>query len=226
MKNKKWVLILIIAFPSFFWLILETSTINSKKLNYYGPKKVIAPKDTVFYTVPDEFFTSNHTYTRETNRVKLTRKEYPLYAIAFINNKYRNDSYRLAALWEYVNYKKDKIEHIPFVLVASADDQGVSSAYEELKKLDEPTNIQFLLISKQSMDSLNKIYFREKPYYIDYTFFVLVDPNRNIRGFYDGRYVSEIKRLTEEYKHLRLKEEKQILIDKNEIIQDNNDSIN
>ena len=46
---------------------------------------------------------------------------------------------------------------------------------------------------------------------------MLIDHNRHVRGYYDGRYVSEIKRLIDEYQHLRLKEEKQKLIETNEI---------
>jgi hypothetical protein len=71
--------------------------------------------------------------------------------------------------------------------------------------------------NKSSFDSLNKIFFKEKPYYIDYSFIVLLDKQRHIRGYYDGRYVSELKRLLGEYKHLRLKEEKNLLIQENEI---------
>ncbi|MEO6302420.1 MAG: hypothetical protein ABIP51_04550, partial [Bacteroidia bacterium] len=59
--------------------------------------------------------------------------------------------------------------------------------------------------------------FLQKPYFIDYSFFVLVDVNRNIRGYYDGRYVAELKRLIDEYQHMRLKEEKNKLIQSNEI---------
>ena len=54
--------------------------------------------------------------------------------------------------------------------------------------------------------------------YIDYSFFVLVDENRNVRGYYDGRYVAELKRLIEEYQHLRLKEEKNNMLEKNKIV--------
>jgi hypothetical protein len=64
---------------------------------------------------------------------------------------------------------------------------------------------------------VNKTFFREKPYYIDYSFIVLLDENRNIRGFYDARYVAEVKRLLDEFKHLRLKEAKKELIKDNEI---------
>ncbi|MBX3162864.1 MAG: hypothetical protein KF900_00125 [Bacteroidetes bacterium] len=198
MKNKKWIVLLIIAFPSLFWLILETSTINSKKLPHYGTKKVIAPNDTLFYKVNDTFDTA--------------LAKFPLYAIMFVGEKYRSDVYRMAGLWEYLNYKKEKVVHIPFVLAVEN-----TEVYEDLKKLDEHENVHFFIWNKTNFDSLAKTFFVEKPIYIDYSFFVLVDVQRNIRGFYDARYVAELKRLIEEYQHLRLKEEKQKMIKDNEI---------
>lgn len=213
MKNKKWLVLLIIAFPSFFWLILETSTINSKKLPFYGPKKAIAKGDTVYYTVSDSFYPQTGIVSKEPGKEKVAD---PVYAIIFINHAYRPDSYRLTGLWEFLNYKNYKIEHIPFILVTESDN-GDSPAYKELSKLDAYKNLRFYNWPKASFDSLSKSYFKEKPYYIDYSFFLLIDANRHVRGYYDGRYVSEFKRLIEEYQHLRLKEEKQKLIESNEI---------
>lgn len=217
MKNKKWLVILIIAFPSFFWLILETSTINSKKLPFYGPKQVIAKGDTVFHKVSDQFYQKS-----DTDSTQLVPARIPdaLYAIVFINGQYRSDSYRLAGLWEYLNYKKTKIEHIPFVLV-TASENGSSPAYTELSYLEKHSNVHFVRYNKAGFDSICKSYFAEKPYYVDYSFFVLVDADRHVRGYYDARYVSEIKRLIDEYQHLRLKEEKQKLIENNEINKNN-----
>jgi hypothetical protein len=209
LKNKKWVLLSIIVFPSAFWLMLETSTINSKKLPHYGPKKILASHDTLFYSVPDAFY-------KEGDSIKTSLHDFPLYAIMFISSKYHDDAYRLTGLWEYLKYKQSKIEHIPFILVTESDN-GSSRAYEELKSLSGSENVHFYTWSKNSFDSLTKIYFREKPYYIDHSFFVLVDSKRNIRGYYDGRYASEMKRLIAEYQHLRLKEEKSKLIKENEI---------
>jgi hypothetical protein len=214
MKNKKWVLLFIVAFPSLFWLILETSTINSRKLPFYGPKKALSKGDTVYYQVKEQFYALNQ--QPNTLNQKPDSVPYPLYAIVFINKKYRPDSYRLTGLWEYLNYKNQKVEHIPFILVTESD-SGKSQAYEELKKLGRNKNIHFFTSPQASFDSLTKSYFLEKPYYIDYSFFVLIDQNRHIRGYYDARYVSELKRLIEEYQHLRLKEEKQKMIDANEI---------
>jgi len=209
-KNKKWLVLLIVGFPSFFWLILEMSTINSSKLPHYGPKKPLSAKDTLYYKVTDTFYNLNGAAAR------LDIKDFPLYVIAFVSPKYRADAYRLTGLWEYVNYKRDKVKHIPFVLVTPSEN-GSSLAAEELKKLSTAPNVHFYTWAAASYDSLVKRYFAEKPYYIDYSYFLLIDANRNIRGYYDARYVSELKRLIDEYKHLRLKEEKQILIDENEI---------
>ncbi|MDI1355231.1 MAG: hypothetical protein PSX36_09945 [bacterium] len=212
MKNKKWLLIFIIAFPSFFWLILESSKINSKKLPHYGPKLVKEKNDTLYYRVTDRFYSGLSTPTLTT----LSREKYPLYAIVFIQSKFRKDAYRLTGLWEYLNYKKDKVKHIPFILVTESEN-GSSQAYEELSKLSQSPNVHFYHWQKSGFDSLVKSYFEQKPYYIDYSFFMLVDANRNIRGYYDARYVSEMKRLIEEYQHLRLKEEKTLILKENEI---------
>jgi hypothetical protein len=201
----------IIAFPSFFWLILESSTINSRKLPHYGPKNIAGKGDTVFYKVPDQFYGVEN----ETGQLKSLEK-YPLYAIVFLNSKYRTDSYRLTGLWEYLKYTRDKVQHIPFILVAESENNK-TIAFDDLRPLSDHDNIHFYSWRKVSYDSITKVYFREKPYYIDYSFFMLIDPDRNIRGYYDGRYVPEIKRLIEEYQHLRLKEEKQKLIQSNEI---------
>jgi hypothetical protein len=189
--------------------MLETSTINSKKLPHYGPKKILASQDTLYYSVPDEFYKAG-------DSIKTSLQNLPLYAIMFINDNYHDDAYRLTGLWEYLKYKKSKIEHIPFILVTESEN-GRSAAYDELKSLSSSDNVHFYTWKKNSFDSLTKIYFKEKPYYIDFSFFVLVDSRRNIRGYYDGRYASEMKRLIAEYQHLRLKEEKSKLIKENEI---------
>jgi hypothetical protein len=216
MKKKQWVLVLIILLPSALWLILETSTINSKKLPVYGPKKIVGPEDTLFYHVQDHFYGFKANDSIDQTYQIISNDKYPLYAIMFIKNAYSNDSYRIPGLWEYLNYKNNKIEHIP-VFLAVETEGGKSAIYGNLKKLRNYSNVHFRNTHTLNFDSLNRCYFKDKPYYIDYSFFVLVDANRHIRGYYDGRYVSEIKRLIDEYQHLRLKEEKQRMINNNEI---------
>ncbi|MEO6305388.1 MAG: hypothetical protein ABIP51_19660, partial [Bacteroidia bacterium] len=182
MKNKKWLLLLILALPSTMWLILETSTINSKKLPIYGPRKVIAKNDTVYHKVGDSFYLLNEKDSLQPVLTKVQKSNYPLYAIMFIKDDYKKNDLRLSGLWEYLNYKKQKIEHIPIILVTESDN-GRSEIQKDLKKLsDGNKNVFFYTWNRSGFDSLNNSYFLNKPYYIDYSFFALIDVNRNIRG--------------------------------------------
>jgi hypothetical protein len=150
--------------------------------------------------------------------ITLDTVNFPLYAVCFIKQSYKKDDYRMAGLAEYAQYKKDKIKFIPFVIVTPCNGIGDTTCLNEMEKLSVGNeNIQSLYWETSSFDSLNRSYFKEKPIYIDYSFFVLIDRKRHIRGYYDARYIAEIKRLTEEYQHLRLKEEKEQMINVNKI---------
>jgi hypothetical protein len=212
MKNKKWLLLLIIAFPSAFWLILESSTIQSKKLPHYGPKTARAKGDTAYYKVNTTLY-SLPSENQPSKKISLPTQAFVL---SVLHQKYRNDAYRIEGFWEYLKYKQEKIAQIPFVFLCpeSADSVNIPS---DLLTFQNYPNIQFYQWPKTSYDSLWTSYFREKPYYIDYSFFILIDAQSHLRGYYDARYASEIKRLIGEYQHLRLKEEKQKLIESNEI---------
>lgn len=219
MKNKKLILFLIILFPSLFWVILELSTINTKKLPHYGPR-TLDGKDTVFYKIDPKFqnlaIDENKQWTM--NSVVLDTIKYPLFAACFIKQSYKANDYRMAGLSEYAQYKREKIKHIPFFIVTQCDGPNSQNCFTEFQKFEKDNpNILNLFWKSSSFDSLNFSYFKEKPIYIDYSYFVLIDKNRNIRGYYDGRYVAEIKRLIEEYQHMRLKEEKKNLINENKI---------
>lgn len=219
MKNKKLLFFIILLFPALFKIVLEFTTINSRKLPYYGPKMPVG-KDTVYYKVNDSFKTLPINASGQTNlqTLNLDTINYPLFAVCFIKQSYKKDNYRLAGLSEYAQYKKDKIKLIPFVIVTPCDGLNDTTCLRDLNKLSVGNkNILNAYWQPSSFDSLNLSYFKEKPIYIDYSFFVLVDKNRHIRGYYDARYISEIKRLTEEYQHLRLKEEKQNMINTNKI---------
>ncbi len=219
MKNKKLIFFVILLFPALLKIILEFTTINSKKLPHFGPKEVVG-NDSVFYKVDAKFKKLPPESSGDVNLqdLDLDTLNYPLFAVCFIKPSYAKDNYRMAGLTEYVQYKKDKIKYIPFVIVTPCDGLNDSTNLREMEKLSVGNdNVINAYWNQASFDSLNKIYFKQKPYYVDYSFFVLVDKNRNIRGYYDTRYIAEIKRLTEEYQHLRLKEEKEQMLRTNKI---------
>lgn len=207
MKNKKWLLLLIIALPSTFWVILESSTINSKKLPHYGPKTAVSKGDTTYYSVKTALLNGDEEITTTKN---------PIVALMFVKQSYIKDSYRLAGLYEYLTYKNDKIKEIPVFLVVEKENESLPTK-DSLKVYSEFNNVKFYDCPVQKFDSINRTFFKEKPIYIDYSFFVLLDENRHVRGYYDARYAAEIKRLIDEYRHLRLKEAKKQIIKDNQI---------
>lgn len=214
-KNKKWLLLLIILFPSAFWLILETGTINSRKLPHYGPKTLIV-SDTAFYSVGKIGLQT--VIDNSINQKLFDTINYPILALTFIKEKYLSENYRLDGLIDYTSHQKEDIDKIPFLLIYPKEDTSADRAFNLKDSLHITLkNIEQCYFKTSKFDSINFAYFKEKPIYIDYSFIVLIDKKRNIRGYYDGRYTAEIKRLLQEYKHLRIKEEKQLMVAENEI---------
>ncbi len=214
-KKSKLILFLIILFPSAFWLILETSTINSSKLLYYGPK-TLNGTDTVYYSVGDLKF--NTVVNQSLSQKLFDTLNYPLMTVCFMQPKYIKDNYRLEGLLDYTIHKKSEISELPLLFLFPIADSSNTIEYNlrDSLKIDLP-NIEQGYWKKSSYDSINIMYFKSKPSHVDYSFIVLLDKKRNIRGYYDGRYAMEIKRMLSEYQHLRLKEEKNIMIKQNEI---------
>lgn len=214
-KKSKLILFLIILFPSAFWLILETSTINSSKLLYYGPK-TLNGTDTVYYSVGDLKFST-------INNNSLSQKlfdtiKYPFITVCFMQPKYAIENYRLEGLLDYTIHKKTEIANLPLLFIFPKADSSNIIEYNLRDSLKiDLENIEQCYWKKSSYDSINIMYFKSKPSHVDYSFIVLLDKKRNIRGYYDGRYAMEIKRLLSEYQHVRLKEEKQNLLRDNEI---------
>lgn len=214
-KKSKLILFLIILFPSAFWLILETSTINSSKLLYYGPK-TLNGTDTVYYSVGDLKF--NTIVNQSLTQKLFDTINYPLMTVCFMQPKYIKDNYRLEGLLDYTIHKKSEISELPLLFLFPITDSSNTIEYNlrDSLKIDLP-KIEQGYWKKSSFDSINIMYFKSKPSHVDYSFIVLLDKKRNIRGYYDGRYAMEIKRMLSEYQHLRLKEEKNIMIKQNEI---------
>lgn len=215
MKNKRWLLLLIVLFPSAFWLILETSTINSKKLPHHGPKSFNGT-DTVFYSLGDLKFLTVHNKDLETKLFDTVN--YPILTVAFIKPKYSNENFRLEGLIDFTSHQKEDIDKLPILLVFPRNDTGNVVSFNLRDSLQiKLNNVEQCYWNTASFDSINFYFFKEKPIYIDYSFIMLIDKKRHIRGYYDGRYSAEVKRLLQEYKHLRIKEEKNLMLKENEI---------
>lgn len=214
MKNKGWIVVVITLLPALIWVLLDVSLIHSKKLNYYGPKR-LAPngKDTIYYSVRDLKFLNNNLDT-----IMLDTNQYKAFIMAFIKPEYIKEKFRINQFLTLAHYEPGKIRHIPIFLVYPIpSDKKFFHLKDSLKiTLD---NIQSLYLPDSIFQKINQKVFLQKPYYVDYSFAVLIDKNRHIRGYYDWRYADEVKRSIQEFNHLIIKEGYKETLRKNKIEQ-------
>lgn len=53
---------------------------------------------------------------------------------------------------------------------------------------------------------LAQTYFNQKPVYVFDYFVALIDKQRHIRGYYDPTFNAEVKRMIDDYKHLKIRD--------------------
>ncbi|HKC67660.1 MAG TPA: hypothetical protein VKG26_05480 [Bacteroidia bacterium] len=226
MKRKRIILVCIILFPSLLYFLFELTQANFKKMAYYGPKTVSAKGDTIYYSVPDISFITNckasllKKIDNEGNEVVVTiikgdstlidTTNYPVYIILFLDSGLKNDGYKLKAFIDYVQYKAKELKDVPVFFVSDCytafkydiTNKELKGDFDSLK-INLPSFHPLLTEGKKA----NEAYFKGKPYYVFNYFAVLIDKHRHIRGYYDPNQNSEVKRLIQEYKHLKTKDE-------------------
>lgn len=237
MKKKRILLVTIILLPGLVYFLFELTQANFKKMAYYGPKTLDTKGDTVYYTVPNFYFDRNLRSLTESSPVGsvdetcglplyradtlvIDTAKYPVYVILFLDNKLRQECYKLTALFDYIQYKPKEFKDIPVFIVSNLTDALNSRiTNKELRgdfdslKISLPDFHSLLIEGTQAKEA----YFYKKPYYVFDYFAVLVDKHRHIRGYYDPNQNSEVKRLLQEYKHLKTKDEYANTLKQNEL---------
>jgi len=201
---------------------------------YYGPKTLDAKGDTVYYTVPEsalEFGKSWEETSIDSSGTEISvrffdrdssKKQSGAQLVLFVD---KNQQEKLAGLLEFEKYKKEKLDMLDVYIVqqTSASMKENKNHYEDYLKDSlgiTMSNFYFRTLwvnNKEGYDSIRKIFFKQKPIHVFNYFAVLVDKDRHIRGYYDPTYISEVKRMIEEYKHLVLKDEHANMQDVNKI---------
>ncbi len=238
MKKKRILLIAIILFPGLIYFLFELAQANFKKMAYYGPKTLNAKGDTVYYSVPNIYFDRNLRTFEQTishadgvaatelelykaDTLVIDTAKYPIYIILFLDGNLRKDGYKLEAFFDYAQYKPQEFKGVPIFFISNLNtalgnyrirDKELKGDFDSLK-INLPNFHPLLIEGKEAKDA----YFNKKPYYVFDYFAVLVDKHRHIRGYYDPNQNSEVKRLLQEYKHLKTKDEYANTLEKNEI---------
>ncbi len=212
MKKKGWIIVIIVLLPSLIWILLDISTIQSKKLNYYGPKKISKNnQDTIFYSVDNIKF-----FNEKTEEVLLDTNIYNVFLTIFIRPEYVQEQFRISQFLTMTHYEPEKIKHIPIILVYPFQSKDSLFHIKDSLKI-QFNNVHSMYLPDSTFNTVRLKFFLQKPYYVDYSFAVLLDKNRHIRGYYDWRYADEIKRTIKEFNHLLIKEGYKETLQKNKI---------
>lgn len=203
---------------------------------FFGPKTVDAKGDTVYWSVPEIYFkgktdlavnvkvdsAGNETQIKNwrADTLILDTTNYPVYVILFLDEKFKKDGYKLDGIFDYVKYKQKDIKQVPIILVSDFNELlNNNSTFDSLQlKLSNFSSLTCDL-SKRDKFLLNT-YFKQKPIYVFDYFMVLVDKKRHVRGYYDPSYNAEVKRMIDEYKHLKIRDGYAETLKQNEIKQD------
>lgn len=235
--KKKVILVLIILIPSLIYFFFELSEVNFKKMAYYGPKTLDAKGDTVYYTVPESALefgkiwqesksdSVGNPYSVAYFEKDSLKKQSGAQLVLFVD---KNQQEKLAGLLEFEKYKKEKLDMLDVYIIQTQSldtypSKNDANYYERyLKDSLGITMSNFFYrtqcaYEREEYDSIRKIFFKQKPIHVFNYFAVLVDKDRHIRGYYDPTYISEVKRMIEEYKHLVLKDEHANMQDVNQI---------
>lgn len=205
MKKTRIGLACLILFPSLLYFFFELTQANFKKMPFYGPKTVVSKGDTIYYSVKDSYF---HTTN---DSVIIDTVNYPVYAFVYLDPALRNEGYKMKGILDYASYKANELKDVPLILIS----QDNLADYDSLKI--KPMSVHVFSCSLNRKEFLANTYFKAKPYYVFDYFIVLVDKKRHIRGYYDPNQNSEIKRLIQEYKHLKIRDEYAQTLKKNEV---------
>lgn len=240
--KKKILLLSIIIFPSLIYFFFELTQANFKKMPYFGPKTVNEKGDTVYWSVQqNKFLTCSITNTVTAagigwncDPVIIDTASFPVFGIVFLNSKLHDQGYKLNGLIDYIKYKPKDISQVPIVIVSEKPQytNEIFAAKTDVKKHSTPIRGEFdsipfklsnfipVRLPVLNRDSfLNATYFKQKPVHVFDYFMVLVDKKRHIRGYYDPSYNAEVKRMIDEYKHLKIRDEYAETLKQNDIKQ-------
>ena len=225
--KKRLILLLIILIPSLIYFFFELSEVNFKKMAFYGPKQLNQNGDTIYYQIPENSLSIGEFYKKKISDtvseiINKTPRLENSFLIIFSDHKQED---KIAGILELEKYKKEKLDMIDIRIVNLMDSLPLENdTLYYRKKLSQYFGINSKSISLNTIDGnqddferIRASYFLQKPVHVFNYFAVLVDKNKNIRGYYDPTYISEVKRMIEEYKHLVLKDEHASMKESNKI---------
>ncbi len=209
MKNKLFILIFLLSFPSVLYVVLTTGKHNFIHLPFYGEKE-LAPnkKDTIYHVVPafkfvnqnadtitnksfdEKIYIVNYFFTTcKTTCPKMTTE------LIHVQEKFAYTNGLVQILSHTVNPENDSVQVLNrYAIMVHADTKTWNFVTGDKKQLYNLAQKGYLL----NMDTGNNT----RDEFIHSEFFILVDKEKHIRGIYKGTNNKAVSNLIDDVKVL------------------------
>lgn len=211
--KQKWVfLFLILLFPSLTYLVLSTGKIHFTTLPIYGPRTVV-DSDTVFHTITN-FNLPNH----KGESVSLTDFEGKYKIVNFICAECETSVDRLNGEFAQLQLQFKNRTDLSFLTFIINSDNFDKASLASFVKSQEPGSFWFFIQTDASVAkelALKSFLLKDFSPQKGSDYFVLLDQQNRIRGFYNGIEYVKVKELIDAVKVLKAEEFRPMKGDKN-----------
>ena len=209
LKKKIVILLLLLTFPSVFYVLLTTGKHNFIHLPYFGVKE-LAPngKDTIYHSIkPFSFINQDgKTITDKDYEGKIYVADYFFASCQTICPKMATELQRVQDKFAYTNGLVQILSHtvnpendsVPVLKAYSnmvhADNSIWNFVTGDKKQLYEMARESYLVTAREGDGGPDD--------FIHSEFFILVDKEKHIRGIYDGTNIKAVNELLDDIKVL------------------------
>ena len=208
MKFRVVVIVFIVALPLFFYFLVNSGRHEFKHLQFFGPKQPFNKTengkqitDTIYHTVADFNFTD-----LSNGDVSFQKYNPSYWVITFFHTQCNKPCLDVIAnLQEEIQRNYKAIEKVKLISITTNPQTDNISVLRKFEVDNGIISKQWLLCSGDSLatDSLmQNSFFIKTGTDLSLENVFLVDPDKRIRGIYDGTDVMEMKRLKDEIKVL------------------------
>lgn len=209
LKKKIVILLLLLTFPSVFYVLLTTGKHNFIHLPYFGVKELAANgKDTIYHSIkPFSFINQDgKTITDKDYEGKIYVADYFFASCQTICPKMATELQRVQDKFAYTNGLVQILSHtvnpendsVPVLKAYSnmvhADNSIWNFVTGDKKQLYEMARESYLVNAMEGDGGPDD--------FIHSEFFILVDKEKHIRGIYDGTNIKEVNELLDDIKVL------------------------
>lgn len=208
------ILLVILIFPSAFYIYLSFGATRYKRTPFFGPRTVIAKgtekPDTAFFKIPA--FDAKRS---DGGNFSISRFKDRMYVTAFLDPDSSAKAWNIGPLLTDFKVNKVKYYGVSFLFFWPQDSLHTMPPPDLNKEMNlKGDSVVMLTMPKSRFDSLRTAsYFIPDPKRVKEPFtqkmydLVLIDNQSRIRGYYNGRYLGKVKEMREDILHIQIHDE-------------------